>query len=171
MTLSLHDIHREKVAHIRHVFLDTSIEKVASTTAPQQYAIPIEAGIAIIPFFLSVANSCTDGHPEGSHDPSSPPRISTASPVSVLTARSEDLPSRPSCRSSPSTSPSGSRYSRRSRRPTSARAPCWILPTPRTVDAFVLMAEHGFSAVGFLASHNRVFGNLSVKDAGPPQGV
>lgn len=40
-----------------------------------------------------------------------------------------------------------------------------IPPTSRTVDAFVLMAEHGFSAVGFLASHGTGgSGNLSVKD-------
>lgn len=40
-----------------------------------------------------------------------------------------------------------------------------ISPTTRTIDAFVLMSEHSFSAVGFLAAHaTGGSGNLSVKD-------
>ena len=40
-----------------------------------------------------------------------------------------------------------------------------IAPTTRTIDAFVTMTEHGFSALGFLASHGTGgSGNLSVKD-------
>jgi len=43
-----------------------------------------------------------------------------------------------------------------------------IGPATRTIDAFVMMSEYSFSALGFLAPHNVGSGNVSVKDV---QGV
>ena len=57
-----HDIHREKVAHIRHVFFDTSIEKVVNYSHHNKYVtVNIEVRLACASHAL--ANSGPDGYP------------------------------------------------------------------------------------------------------------
>lgn len=159
-----HEVHREKVQHIRHVFFDTAAEKIVNFSGHNRYVtVPIEVRERYVSSLAHNLQTATlkdlihnlkdkDLHRVAAvgADGKIVKIFSQSTVIAYLAKNINDL---------------GQKAQQTIKAANIGTRPVQLVAAnTRTIDAFVMMTEHAFSAVGFVASHGGGNGNLSVKD-------